>query len=883
LLVAAVAALVGTPRPAAASCVPGFDYAAFGKTSVDFGGDSTCDSWNSASGTYAATQSNTGGNLGTNGTQSGALTVHGTASSVFGNLYYGVGGTDSTVTIHGQPTTGSSGALTSTLALPSVTIPTLGSNLGALGSGVLIPNNTYTTVSGSVIALPGSYVIGTLTANLTVNVGPVVIYITNNFNPGTITNATGIPGNLVFMVGPGVGSIDLTDVGGVYAIYAPDSDVAFHGNQDVYGAIISKSLEITGTPAIHYDRALNNLAVGGFSCPGSDISRASPVVATVANQTSVVQGTFQAPTGPQTSITSVASVIGFTFPYIRGHLRVRVASTITSIASSFSSGTVVFDAAAAGKLPVVNNTACSTFTGSCRHVFTNTNAAASTGATFHPAMVTLSDSTSNAIGALIAPTSVVSGIAAAQWQTIVRTVLGGPLGGIDRSTAAVIPASQFAGLGTRPTMVYFGATDGMLHAVCASSGGTTASSSNICPSLGTELWAFLPRVQLPLIRTNNERIDGSPRVNDVFGDFTNNPATGAKSWHTILTFQTGFAVGSTAATYALDITDPANPTLLWEVATPTSPGSIALGTGLTVAVGPAMIAGQRTNLAVVETKNGGTGGAGVVVTALQQETGSTLWASSFGYLYPASPGPRGVAADLPLPSTGIPGGAVAVDLSGQGFMTDIVFGDLYGDLWRLAATDGTSRNGTNTPLFSFSSNRHPIGAVPAIYSSGTSQFAVVASGGYADPNQMSWTTGTQYLIAAKLSSTAATISEATSACATCALALNQTLTAGDRGFSQVLVVGSKLLVTTDSTDINLSTFGGSTNTGHVTDVDLKGVAATSVVVVNSGASSLVNQGTTLYSSASTQQQQLTTSSTTGVTVDMAAIPKFVRNLWLRTQ
>jgi hypothetical protein len=148
---------------------------------------------------------------------------------------------------------------------------------------------------------------------------------------------------------------------------------------------------------------------------------------------------------------------------------------------------------------------------------------------------------------------------------------------------------------------------------------------------------------------------------------------------------------------------------------------------------------------------------------------------------------------------------------------------------------------------------------------------------------MSWTTSTQYLIAAKLSSTAATISEATSACATCALALNQTLTAGDRGFSQVLVVGSKLLVTTDSTDINLSTFGGATNTGHVTDVDLKGVAATSVVVVNSGASSLVNQGTTLYSSAGTQQQQLTTSSTTGVAVDMATIPKFVRNLWLRTQ
>jgi hypothetical protein len=185
LLVAAVAALVGTPRPAAASCIPGFDYAAFGKTSVDFGGNSACDSWNSASGTYADTQSNTGGNLGTDGTQSGAVTVHGTESSVYGNLYYGVGGTESSVTIDGHPTTGSSAALTSSLALPSVTLPTLGSNLGALDSGVLIPNNTYTTVSGSVIALAGSYVIGTLTADLTVNVGPVVVYIADNFGPCT--------------------------------------------------------------------------------------------------------------------------------------------------------------------------------------------------------------------------------------------------------------------------------------------------------------------------------------------------------------------------------------------------------------------------------------------------------------------------------------------------------------------------------------------------------------------------------------------------------------------------------------------------------------------------------------------------------------------------
>src|SRR5207244_3429665 len=102
------------------------------------------------------------------------------------------------------------------------------------------------------------------------------------------------------------------------------------------------------------------------------------------------------------------------------------------------------------------------------------------------------------------------------------------------------------------------------------------------------------------------------------------------------TFQTGFAVGGTAGTYALDVTDPASPTLLWEYTTPTSPGSTELGTGLTVAAGPALVNGAVTNLAVMETKNGGTGGAGVVVTALSQETGSKVWTTPFSYLYSAN-------------------------------------------------------------------------------------------------------------------------------------------------------------------------------------------------------------------------------------------------------
>jgi hypothetical protein len=883
LLCAALGAIaLVAPRLASASCVPGFDYGAFGKYSVDFGGDSSLDSFNSAAGNYAATQANTGGDIGTNGTSSGSIVVHGTAASVYGNLYYGVGGTSGAVTIHGNPSYGTIGGLTTNLSLASVVVPDLGASKGALSGGTMAPGSAYTTVSGNVSVGAGTYVVATLSASLTVTSGPVIIYVTTAFS-ATVTNNLpsnpGTPGNLVFMIGSAVSSLELP--GGSYALYAPDTDLSLHGNDDVYGAVVGRTITITGTPNFHYDKALSSITVGSFDCSPIEISRAAPVIATISNQSSVVQGTFIPASSAATAITDIASIAKFTFPPTQGHMRARVTSTITSSASKFSSGTIVFDAGAVGKIPSVNFTGCSTMTGSCRNVFTITSTPGTSGVQFHPSTVQLKDGNASAIGPLIAPTSIISGIGATQWQTIVRTVLSGVLGGIDRSTVAVISPSSFAGSATRPTMAYFGASDGMLHAVCASTGGTTASASSICPSLGTELWAFLPRVQLPLIRTNTTRIDGSPRVVDVFGDFTTSSATGTRSWHTILTFQTGFAVGATPAAYAIDITDPASPTVLWEYSTPSSPTSLDFGTGLTVAAGPTMSNGQLTNLAILQTSNGGSGGVGVVTTAVSAETGSAIW--QFGYAYPSPP--RGVAADTAfLPTTGIAGGAVGVDLAGNGYMTDVVFGDLYGDLWRLNAADGTSRNGATTPLFSFSTNKHPFGAPPAIYSAGGQQYALIASGGYADPTATSWTTSTQYLIAAKLSSTATTISETTTACLGCALAINTTLTSGEKAFSQALIVGNQAFVTTDSSDVSLSSYGTSSTTAHVTSVSLTSTTSPTTVVVSAGASSLVNTGTTLFNSSSTEQQLVSVSatSTAGTSVDSITTPKLSRMLWLST-
>ena len=906
LLLTAAVSLVATPRIADAACIPGFDFAVFADDTIHIQGGATVDSWNSSAGTYAQTNScATDGDLGTNSTTASTVDLASASINICGDVSVGAGGTASSVIDqHANATVkGTKGAQSTntTLTPPTTPVPAL-PNAATFNpswtntNATLAPGYTYGNVScqnGSLTISAGKYVVSSLslTANckLIVSTGPIEFYFTGflNVHAGEVQNASGIPGNLIFFGTSGATTASVQGGASAYfALYAPTATCTVHGNGHIYGAIVCDDAHIQGNANVHYDIALSSIGGGGFACV-AEVSRAAPVIALLNGGTAhVVQGTFEMPTAAKTSITSVASIATWSFPYLKGHMRARVASTISTTASSYSAGTIYFDAGEAGKIPAPDYSGCTTFNGSCRHVFTNTNGDAATGSTFHPSTSVLSDSTSAAIGALIAPTSAVTGIAAADYQMIVRKVLSAKLGGVDRSTVAVIEPSTFAGSSTRPTMAYFGAADGMLHAVCAQSGGRTDSSpsADICPSAGTELWAFLPRVQLPLIRTNTARIDGSVRVTDVFGDFTNNPATGTKSWRTILTFQTGFAIGSKAAVYAFDITDPASPVLLWEYTVPTSPGTTELGTGLTIAAAAPYINGKLTNMVVAQTSNGGSGGPGVVVTSLSQETGEVIW--EFGSVYPTTP--RGVAADGPLPATAIPGGVVGVDTDGENYISDFVMGDIMGRIWQLSAIDGSSRNGSATPLFSFSGNKHPFGSPPAIYKKGSVLYAALASGGYADPVSTTWTTAQQYLIAARLSYTGTTVDETTNATSTGPLGVNIALTSGDKSFSQVLVVGTELFLTSDSSDINLATYGTSTaQTGHLMKVDLTGAGTSgTTTVITSGATSLAYNasGNNLYSSSRNRQERLsTTATTTGEKVDLESIPMISRHLWLRSE
>lgn len=107
---------------------------------------------------------------------------------------------------------------------------------------------------------------------------------------------------------------------------------------------------------------------------------------------------------------------------------------------------------------------------------------------------------------------------------------------------------------TRRKMVYAAANDGMLHAFQVGSNESDATG-------GEELWAFVPKGVMPHLRrladvgyeaSHRNLLDATPTIGDIFA---------GGQWRTILVG--GMGAGGRNY-YALDITTPESPRLLWE-------------------------------------------------------------------------------------------------------------------------------------------------------------------------------------------------------------------------------------------------------------------------------------------------------------------------------
>jgi type IV pilus assembly protein PilY1 len=166
------------------------------------------------------------------------------------------------------------------------------------------------------------------------------------------------------------------------------------------------------------------------------------------------------------------------------------------------------------------------------------------------------------------------------------------IGGLVRSKPVIVAASPLIDDAPakkhRPTVAYVGGWDGMLHAFYVPSDGadngytgpadgslawlnpgasSTFAGHTVFPAGGftppaalTELWAFIPPGQLGRLQDNSATVDATPSVIDAFGDFD---GSGVRKWHTVLVGSTG---GMNRELFALDVTNPLNPVLLWDIA-----------------------------------------------------------------------------------------------------------------------------------------------------------------------------------------------------------------------------------------------------------------------------------------------------------------------------
>ena len=260
---------------------PLFNYGAFGATNLNLSNLALTDSYNSQTGAYGGSNVGADGDIGTNSTAAGAITLSNNAH-VNGDAVVGYQGDPATgiVTSNGSTITGTRTAESATKDLPSVPAPT-----GLMNRGNLtIANNGTQTISaggqyGDITVNNNAilnisvdctlYITGTLTMsnnsqlNIT-NGARVQIYFGGNWslvNNCQINNLSQDATKLI-MYGTDTftGSETFSNNTATYAaMYFPKADITIYNNGAIYGSVIAKSVTLANNADIHFDEALLNV------------------------------------------------------------------------------------------------------------------------------------------------------------------------------------------------------------------------------------------------------------------------------------------------------------------------------------------------------------------------------------------------------------------------------------------------------------------------------------------------------------------------------------------------------------------------------------------------------------------------------------------------
>lgn len=255
-----------------------FKYGLFGDVYLDASGNIKTDGYDSSLGSYASqaktkvgkdTVAGKSGHIGSNG----ALSVQG-SSMVYGNATPGPG---KTVT-GGGAVHGSIAPAKSSMELPATNYaaPAGAASIAAisgtktLGTGIYkVPSvspsgKSVVTITGDVTLYVSGNVDFTGQASLKINAGATLtIYQTSPTSTlkvagGSVFNTSQLPQSLkLYSEAKTVTFTGNSDFYGV--VYAPKSEVKINGTSGVFGSVIGKTIDISGTPFFHYDSTLGGV------------------------------------------------------------------------------------------------------------------------------------------------------------------------------------------------------------------------------------------------------------------------------------------------------------------------------------------------------------------------------------------------------------------------------------------------------------------------------------------------------------------------------------------------------------------------------------------------------------------------------------------------
>lgn len=251
--------------------------------------------------------------------------------------------------------------------------------------------------------------------------------------------------------------------------------------------------------------------------------------------------------------------------------------------------------------------------------------------------------------------------------------------------------------GSSETYVFFGANDGMLHAVL----DTTTTASGVTTTSGDEAWAFIPPDQLHKLKDLVEGtrhpyfVDSSPKAFsiDVDGDGVLDSADGDR-----IILICGERKGGSSY-FALDITDPENPSFLWRISQSDDASSLDLPAGAS----PDVVIPQLGETWCEPV-------FGRVKTSDDDTIGTRVFFVGAGYS-PDNTAGKAILAINPLDGSiarqfkngvaeivgmdfSIPSSVVAIDEDENGFTDKLYVGDTGGQIWRV----GRFRDAEHKPL-----------------------------------------------------------------------------------------------------------------------------------------------------------------------------------------